>query len=213
MRDLVVVRKQLERSVSCFKLQETYCPLRKFYLAIIEELAKYCTADMDRLAERDLNLLDKVERETLDVHLGHYEEELLSFVKGKPEDETEDSRRDYLLSHYLGTDPTSSQISASVLSKMADEDAADVQVSLASLLLRKGSSKALAKKKVDMYIRNEYLDVCSYYVNFMQSTMDPLIEFIRFKDHRAEYKDREEFYKALGRFNWCRRLLAEYGKI
>lgn len=178
---------------------------------IAQDLAKECADRLNQLANEQLSQLDKVQLETLNSHFDHFEAELLKNTQTHFPNKDRDLMRLFMVSRYFDVNLSTSTQSTQVMANIAEERLDyDVQILKPDSLSLTKKQRKKAAKKLTMFIEDEYIEPCDYYVSKMRTSMVPLLEIIQFKDYRSEFKDRESFYRALGRFRWCLNLQAAY---
>lgn len=162
-------------------------------------IAAQCSDAKERALPVRLDSLDQTEMGVFNAHMKYYEQALEDGVRGYGAGNTPELCLRYVITKYLHSNPTVTLTARETIKRIAED--------------KLGASK-VSRSKLDRFVSEYFVTPCNYYIQHTGDIIDPLLEYVSFReDQESEYGDREDFYKALGRFNWCRNLLVGHKKI
>lgn len=166
-------------------------------------IAEHCDEEKARALKLRLASLDKDKMKIFSNRLKHYEQTLAEDIKGYGMDDTEERLNSFVITKLLYTDPTKAISARETIKKIA---AAAVGNNL--------PIEQISKRKLRDFVKSHYINLCDYYVENTRDIMEPLREFIGFRDDQeSEYISMKNFYLAIGRYNWCAAMRKDYTKI
>lgn len=159
------------------------CRIARLVKRIANDLARECTPRCRESFKSRLATLDQTKLNALNSNFDRITQQLESATVGL----APFYRSRYLMNMYFKVDPC------------FDNDYAKHSLTIAK-------SQSAELQKLDNFVNDYFLLPCKYYLDTMRDILKPMAEYIYLYRYEDDMHEFNHFYKAVGRYNWCRRI-------